>query len=144
MIINQQLLEIREWQGEGYQPCVDYGAWRVALLRYIDELLPQVIDAMECHNGTDEVFVLLNGRCILFIGEGDGEIEMIHPVDMVPHKLYNVKKGVYHTHTLSRDAIVLIVENRETGPMNSDRLALKREQREMLVAMTRKLWKTEE
>ncbi len=140
MSVDQRLLEIKECVKLGYQPCVDYGEWRVAVLRYIDGLNPENISAMECHNETDEVFVLLNGRCILFIGDGDGELEMIHPVDMLPQKVYNVKRGVYHTHTLSRDAIVLIVENRNTGPNNSDCLSLADNQREGLVSMTRRLW----
>ncbi len=140
MSVDQRLLEIKEYFEEGYQPCVDYGEWRVAILRYIDELEPENIDAMERHNETDEVFVLLKGHCILFFGEGDCEIETIYPVDMQPEKIYNVKRGAYHTHTLSRDAIVLIVENQDTGPMNSDRLYLAAEQREELVAMTRSIW----
>jgi hypothetical protein len=144
MSVDQGLLEIIEHTEEGYHPCVDYGEWRVAILRYIDELEPKNIDAMECHNETDEVFVLLNGQCILFIGDGDGAIEMIYPVDMLPKKVYNVKRGVYHTHTLSNDAILLIVENRNTGPINSDRLRLTENQREQLVAMARMLWKKDE
>ena len=140
MSVEKRLLEIHEWLGVGYRPCIDFAGWRVAILCYIDELAPDQIDAMERHNQTDEVFVLLNGRCILFIGDGDREIEDIQPVDMLPHKLYNVKKGVYHTHTLTRDAIVLIVENRDTSPLNSDRLLLRDEQRKALMTMTEELW----
>ncbi|MBC8503245.1 MAG: hypothetical protein H8D34_00165 [Chloroflexi bacterium] len=130
-------LEITEWIGEGYHPCVDFGEWRVAILRYISELAPENIQTMERHNETDEVFVLLHGRCVLFIGEGESEIAGVYPVEMQPHKLYNVKKGVYHTHTLSQDAIVLVVENRNTGEMNSDCIPLMGDQREQLVAMSR-------
>jgi len=140
MSVDQRLLEIMECTQEGYQPCVDYGEWRVAILRYIDELAPANIDAMECHHQTDEVFVLLNGRCILFIGDGESEIETIHPVDMLPRKIYNVKRGAYHTHTLSDDAVVLIVENQDTGPMNSDRLTLRAEHRKQIISKTRMQW----
>jgi len=137
-------LEIKEYVGEGYRPCVDYGAWRVAILRYITDLEAANIDTMERHNETDEVFVLLSGRCILYIAEGDGIIETIHAVDMVPEKIYNIKRGVYHSHTLSRDAVVLIVENRDTGPTNSDRISLLNEQRRKIIALTQSLWGREE
>ncbi len=127
-MIDSRLVEISEYTGEGYRPLVDYGEWRVAILRYVDDLRPENIKTLERHNETDEVFVLLEGRCILFVGDGD----KLEPVDMKPHKLYNVKKGVYHTHALSEDAIVLVVENRDTGGWNSDRVSLTEAQRERL------------
>jgi hypothetical protein len=142
MTRGRRFLEIQEWLGEGYHPCIDYGTWRVAILRYIDELEPENITVMERHNETDEVFVLLNGGCILFIGEGDTEIEKIHAVNMEPHKLYNIKKCTYHTHVLDHEAIVLIVENRDTGLKNSDRIALTNQHRSELTSATNRLWST--
>ncbi len=133
-VIDPRLVEISEHTGEGYRPLVDYGEWRVAILRYIDELAPENITFLERHNETDEVFVLLEGRCTLLVADDEGEI---HAVEMEPHKLYNMKKGVYHTHTLSKDAIVLIVENRDTGKWNSERVDLTDEQRERLAAVTK-------
>ena len=65
-----ELLDVKEYQGEGYRPVVDYGGWRVAVLNYIEELRADNLRAMQRHNETDEVFVLLRGRCILFLGEG--------------------------------------------------------------------------
>lgn len=139
MNVAPRFIEVHQSFEEGYHSQVDYGAWRVATLRYLEELAPENIEAMERHNETDEVFVLLQGRCILFLGEGEGVIETIHPVEMSPHKMYNIKKGVYHTHTLSPDALLLIVENRDTGSTNSDRLRLTEEHREQLVACARML-----
>jgi mannose-6-phosphate isomerase-like protein (cupin superfamily) len=82
--ITERLLQVTEYTGEGYQPLVDYGSWRVAILRYIDELLPQNITNMQRHDETDEVFVLLSGRCILFLGEGDDNITQIYAQVMQP------------------------------------------------------------
>ncbi|RLD05752.1 MAG: hypothetical protein DRI56_08965 [Chloroflexota bacterium] len=140
MTINQQLLEIHQNFEKGYHSHIDYGEWRVATLCYIDELAPENIETIERHNETDEVFVLLQGHCILFIGEGDNEITAIHPADMEPQKLYNVKKGVYHTHTLSRDALLLIIENRDTSLANSDSLRLKNKDRQQLLEAVKTLW----
>jgi len=46
MNIPKDLLEIKEYSEEGYKPIIDYGAWRVAILNFIDELLPENIDFM--------------------------------------------------------------------------------------------------
>ncbi len=143
MPLSESLIEIREYNGIGYAPLIDYGAWRVAILRYIDELLPENIDKMQRHDETDEVFVLLAGKCILFIGEtGEDGLKAIHPVDMHPLKLYNIKRGCWHTHTLDEEAVVLIVENRDTTDENSTNLDLSPAERQELVALTQSLWET--
>lgn len=138
--INEHLLEIRGFDGVGYQPLIDYDKWRVAVLRYCDDLLPERIFAMQRHNETDEVFVLLEGRCILFLGEGKDTITSITAVDMVPRKLYNIKRGVWHSHTLNNDASVLIVENSDTTIQNSPKKLLNDNQRRRIVDITRELW----
>ncbi len=140
----ETLLEIRDYTGDGYRPLIDFGAWRVAILRACDDLRPENLATMQRHDETDEVFVLLAGQCILFFGEGADAVTAIHAVEMEPLKLYNVKRGAWHTHTLSADATVLIVENVDTNDANSPLLALTAGQREELVQWTRKLWKLEE
>ncbi len=140
MTVSETLLEIREYSGGGYRPLVDYGEWRVAILRCEDELLPHNIREMQRHDETDEVFVLLSGRCILFLGEGDDDVTTIHAQDMQPLKLYNVKNACWHSHALSEDATVLVVENRDTTVHNSPRVGLTPAQREAICNLTRKLW----
>ena len=140
MAISENLLEIREYNEIGYRPLVDYGAWRVAVLRYIDELDVQAIAAMERHEETDEVFVLLAGRCILYLGQGQAAVEAIYAQDLEPFKVYNVKRGVWHTHTLSSEARVLVVENRDTGSANSVSIALNAAQRGQLMQLRDELW----
>jgi ureidoglycolate hydrolase len=142
-MISESLLEIRDYTGEGYRPLVDYGAWRVAVLRYIDELLPQNIGKVQRHDETDEVFVLLGGRCLLFIAEGSDRVGEIHAQDMQPLKLYNIKRGTWHTHTLSAEATVLIIENNDTGPGNSPEIELAETQRLRLIQLTQQTWQAE-
>lgn len=142
MNIPETLLEVREHNDAGYRPVVDYGAWRVAILNYGDDLLAENLLSMQRHNETDEVFVLLAGRCILFVGEGEDTVTKVLAENMKPLKVYNVKKAVWHTHTLSRDAKVLIVENRDTTFGNSPFCPLNDAQRQTIVDMTRNLWKS--
>lgn len=140
MRIPERLLEIREHTKEGYSPVVDYGGWRVAVLNYSDQLLPHNLNAMQRHNETDEVFILLRGRCILFIGDGEEQVTDLFAVNLQPLRLYNVKKSTWHTHTLDEDAMVLIVENRDTTYDNSPFCPLSNMQRQLIVALTRDCW----
>ena len=140
MNVHENLLEIRQYEGLGYQPIVDYGTWRVAILRYHPELEPAALNSMQRHDETDEVFVLLEGRCILFLGDGDAQPGALHAVDMQPLKAYNVKQHAWHTHTLSRDAVVLIVENRDTSNVNSPTRSLRPDQTAWIVGETERLW----
>lgn len=140
MPIAKNLLEVSEYSGEGYLPLVDFDTWRVAVLNFIDELLPERLNIMQRHDETDEVFVLLKGRCILFLGSGDQAVIKIYAEDLRPLKFYNVKKGCWHTHTLSEDASVLIVENLDTTSENSPTIALSAPQRRELVNLTHQLW----
>ena len=110
MTIAKNLLDVSEYSGEGYMPLVDFDAWRVAVLNYIDELLPESLVAMQRHDETDEVFVLLNGRCILFLGSGDKMIDEIYAEDLRPLKFYNVKKGV-HFYTASEAEKAATIKN---------------------------------
>ena len=140
MPITEELLEIREHTAEGYRPVVDFEAWRVAVLNYSPSLLAENIISMQRHNETDEIFVLLRGRCILFLGQGgDAGVTRIFAEDMVPFKIYNVKKAAWHTHTLSEDAMVLVVENRDTTYDNSPFCQLTEAQQEEIIELARTL-----
>ncbi len=139
--IPASLLEVREHNGPDYKPLIDYQAWRVALMNYTPELLPEKINCMQKHIETDEVFVLLAGHCILFLGEGDETVTQVYAVDMQPFQLYNVKRGAWHSHTFSKDAKVLIVENRDTVDANSPFADLTPEQRQKIINLTWQLWK---
>ena len=136
----ESLIEIREHNGPDYKPLVDYQNWRVAIINYTSDLTPDKINRMQKHTETDEVFILMTGRCILFIGEGEEAVTKVHAVDMEPYKLYNVKRGVWHSHTFSEDARVLIVENRDTVVENSPFVPLSENQCREVVELTKTLW----
>lgn len=107
-------LEILEYNGEGYQPVTAFEQWRVAIDNYAEYNDKDNLGKLERHMCTDEVFVLLEGKATLVIG-----LEK-EACKMEKGKIYNVKKGVWHTVALSRDAKVLIVENDDTTEENSE------------------------
>jgi ureidoglycolate hydrolase len=131
--MNDKLLEIKEFTTEGYMPLIHYEKWRVAVLRYCDELLPENITKLQRHDLTDEIFVLLAGHCTLFLADGTDSISEIYVQSLESLKIYNVKRGVWHSHTLSPDTTVLIIENDDTCDGNSPECKLSSLQRQQLI-----------
>lgn len=118
-----------------YKPIIDFESWRVAVLKFCDDLIPEKIVNMQKHLLTDEVFVLVSGSCNLYSAGADELPGEIIKVPMEMQKGYNVKKGVWHTHTLSEDAAVLIVENQNTCDDNSPIFPITDEMRKVIVAL---------
>ncbi|MEA4883436.1 MAG: hypothetical protein VB144_07255 [Clostridia bacterium] len=130
---------------DGYSPLIDFGEWRVAVLRFCDGVAPGNIRSMQRHDETDEVFVLLAGKCILFAfesGAPDGSVESMRALEMNPMKAYNVRRSVWHTHVLSPDAAVLIVENRTTSEVNSPQCALGPDLTAEIERTVKEAWRT--
>ena len=130
--MDESMLEMRDFQGVGYRPLIDYGEWRVAMLRFQEDLRPDCIASMERHTETDEVFVLLFGKGVLILGGSEAQVSGIYPQVMRPGIIYNVKRNAWHTILLSRDATVLLVENRDTGVANSEFTKLSPGQRRLI------------
>lgn len=131
----ENYIEVINYPKEGYMPLKEFESWRVAVLKFCKDLLVENVKTVQKHLYTDEVFVLLQGSCTLFIaGEGDepGDVEK---VVMEPHKIYNIKKGVWHNHIMSEDGEVLIVENADTydGEGNSPIVPLNEKQLKQLL-----------
>ena len=130
--MNKELIDITTYTGDGYRPVVDYESWRVAVLNYCEELEVQNLKTMQKHEESDEVFVLLSGHCTLFTGGNSTTIQEVDGIAMEPYLFYNVKRGTWHTHTLDKEAMVLIVENRNTTNLNSPTLSLTNQQMDEL------------
>jgi len=107
-------LEITEYNGPGYKPLVDSGGWRVAVVNYMPKLELSRLDFLERHLETDEVFVLLQGEAGLLIGQERLQV----PLEI--GKICNVKRGIWHRVYMTPGAKVLIVENTDTEPHNTE------------------------
>lgn len=121
-------IEITDFPKTDYQSLVRYEKWRVAVLAACENTTLPKIKAMQKHDETDEVFVLVCGNCTLITAGNDeapGEIT-IHK--MQPQKVYNVKKGFWHNHILDDEGVVVIIENEDTCDANSPVLPLTKEQ----------------
>lgn len=112
-------IETLRYDENGYKSLVFFENWRVALMNDGPKTTLEGLSYFQKHDETDEVFVLLEGRCVLLMagfGENPGEISA---VDMEPGSMYNVKKGAWHTHYFAPNTKVVIVENADTVLKNS-------------------------
>lgn len=136
--MDERLLQIREYRGEGFQPLIYFGGWRVAVLRSHADTCAAGISTMERHRTTDEVFVLTEGAGVLLIG-GDGpRVAAVFPQVMERGTIYNVRSSVWHAILLSRDASTLIVEDADTAADNSEYMQLSPEQRAQILEIERR------
>lgn len=125
--------EIHQFNEEGYRKLFSFESWRVAILNYIDELEIDQIQYVEAHSLTDEAFVLLEGDAVLYFAEVEGtEILRFHSIHLEPQKIYRIPQGIFHTHTLSHDAKLLIIEEENTSYENSPRIYLNEHTKLML------------
>ena len=111
-------LDIIEYAGEGYLRLVNNGKWTLATLNWAPRFEESNITDLERHHLTDEVFVLLQGKATLLIGEKAERVEM------EPLKYYNIRAGIWHNIFVSKDARVLIGESSNTSKDNTDYLSL--------------------
>lgn len=135
--MDESLIEVRDYDGAGYQPLIDHGDWRVAILNYLENIRPDLNTSMERHTDTDEVFVLTRGRGVLLTGGNGPQADSVLPQAMDIGKIYNVKCNAWHTILLSRDASILLVENRDTGDHNSEYSTLSPELHRQLMEIAR-------
>ncbi|MBQ6679813.1 MAG: hypothetical protein IJM76_07325 [Lachnospiraceae bacterium] len=126
--MEEKFLEIRSYDGPGYQPLVDFGAWRAAVLNDDPQKYrPETLNQAERHLETDELFILAAGRCTLLIGDAEGDMPgpgTLRPVVMEPGKFYNIKKGVWHNLLTEEETRIIIVENADTTRDNSEYCAV--------------------
>ena len=86
------------------------------------------INNLERHNETDELFILLAGKCtLLYANETEGGLK-IEAVPMEPLKVYNIPRSLWHNTVTEHSTKLALIEDSSTGPANSDNLDLTAEQ----------------
>jgi hypothetical protein len=114
------MLEIIEIDGKGFNVLKDYKCWRIAQLGYdTDTNSIEGVKTFGRHLETDEVFVLLEGEAFIFTRGFDDAPKSIEVQKMDNNKLYTVKERQWHTAVLMANSRVLIIENNNTGSLNS-------------------------
>ncbi len=113
-------LAVFNHESPGYKSQVSFNGWRVAILNSVDKYRRENVSYFDRHMETDEVFVLLEGKCQLLIaGRGDRPKDT-KSVWLVSGLVYNVRQGTWHTQILEENTRVLIVENADTSSKNTE------------------------
>ncbi|MBE6607393.1 MAG: cupin domain-containing protein [Ruminococcaceae bacterium] len=112
-------MEIVRNEGEAWKVGAQFEGWLVGLLAYGEKF--SRLSMLERHNQTEEAFVLVKGEATLYTADKDIKIT---EYKMEQGTLYNVGKGEWHHIVVSKDALVVVVENSNTAKENSDYIFL--------------------
>ncbi len=100
---------------------VDGPAYTILLLNYLPRLSPDTVKDMQRHTETDESFILLTGRAVLFTSDGKDAPDTLEATVLESGKIYTVPRNMWHTQVMTEDAKILLVENSGTVVENSPR-----------------------
>ena len=110
MEVGQMMQKLR-FDGEGFNVMMKFGAWRIGFIKYAERFSKVVY--LERHLETDETFVLLDGEATLHTADEEVKMEKC--------MIYNIPKGEWHHITVTDDATVMVVENSDTSPENTEK-----------------------
>lgn len=114
-------LSITGFDGEGLKRVVESGDWFVGIKNWKPANDAAQFDCMERHMLTDEVFVLLEGGCTLLVDHSPGNTcSDIRCVPMEKNKVYCIRPSVWHNTITTKDAKLILMENRNTSMDNSE------------------------
>ncbi len=117
-----------EFNGEGMARVFENEKWTVGIKNWKPANDVSGIDCLERHNQTDELFVLISGKCTLvFANEKDGELEF-ESVKMEPNKVYNIPATLWHNTITEKDTKMILIEDSNTSMDNSDIFELNAQQ----------------
>ena len=119
----QKILEYA-FEGEGMTRVFENAKWMVGIKNWKPMNDIANINCLERHNETDELFILLKGRCtLLFANETENGLK-IEAVEMEPLKVYNIPRSLWHNTVTEHDTKLALIEDSSTGSANSDNLDL--------------------
>jgi ureidoglycolate hydrolase len=121
-------IETLGFSGEGMNRVYENAKWMVSVKNWKPANDITGIDCLERHNETDELFVLLNGRCtLIYANEREQDLD-IQAVEMEPLKVYNIPATLWHNTVTRKDTKMVLIEDSATGSANSAILPLTPEQ----------------
>jgi mannose-6-phosphate isomerase-like protein (cupin superfamily) len=117
-------IENFEFTGEGMHRVYENTKWTVGIKNWKPANDAAGIDCLERHNETDELFVLLAGRCtLIYANEGPVGLDIM-AVEMQGNRVYNIPATLWHNTVTTRDTKLVLIEDSATGSNNSDVLPL--------------------
>ena len=109
-----KLIELYQYENEGYDPSLISEGWQVAFLNYAEAESLERIDKLDIHYKTDEVFILLAGKAVLIAADIKGDEIKYDLIDMQPGIIYSIPKNTWHKIAMYQGSKVCIVERDNT------------------------------
>ncbi len=127
-----------QFDGEGMTRVFENEKWMVGIKNWKPMNDIANINNLERHNETDELFILLSGRCTLLYANETPEGLKIEKVDMEPLKVYNIPRTLWHNTVTERDTKLALIEDSATSGANSDVMDLTEKQIAQVHALLRR------
>lgn len=115
------MIEVKEnpKNGNGFDTLHAFEGWKVAFITHAEQY--GELKILKRHTKTDEVFVLIKGEATLFTADDN---ESLQTTVLEKEKLYVVQKNTWHHLKVSKDAILIVVENSDTTKENTESKAV--------------------
>ncbi|HZH60147.1 MAG TPA: cupin [Metabacillus sp.] len=123
-------MEIKAYEfcAEGMNRVYENEKWTVGVKNWKQANDITGIDCLERHNQTDELFVLLSGKCdMIFANETSNGLKL-EVLKMEPFKVYNIPATLWHNTITQKDTKLILIEDSSTSMENSDILQLNEQQ----------------
>lgn len=114
------MTEIIECNLKGFNSVFKSDSWQIATITYDNGYSKEGFNHMKRHLTTDEVFTLIDGSAVLHTMEDKQRIDR----NIEKGKIYCVHKGTWHYLEISEDALLMVVENKDLLPEQSERMEL--------------------
>ena len=114
-------VSVADFEGEVLKRVFESGDWFVGIKNWKPANDAAHFDNMERHLQTDEVFVLLEGGCTLLVDHSpENSCTDIRCIPMEKNKVYCIHPSVWHNTITTKDAKLILMENRNTCMDNSE------------------------
>ena len=112
------MIEITETHHDGFCPMTCTDKWQVAYITYSDAYGEP--KELKRHMTTDEVIILIHGSADLYTYK-DGKVIR---TEMKNDVVYNIKRATWHHLQISKDALLIVVEDSNITKESTERMAV--------------------
>lgn len=117
-------IQLYTHEKEGFLRKYENSQWCVALKNHAETNGEEAVAHLEKHLYSDEIFILLQGKCtIISAVQKNGELEFEF-IDMESGTIYMIPKKLWHNTITYESAKLVVIENSDTSSENSERIKL--------------------
>ena len=112
------MIEATEKTLNGFYRMTASDNWQVAYITHSDAY--GELKELKRHMTTDEVMILIHGSATLYTYEKD----RVNSLKMKKDVVYNIKKATWHHLKVSKDALLVVVEESNITKESTERMAV--------------------